>query len=149
MKDIQDLEFAKFVVNYKIPFPVMLEQAGLEGYRYNGKVYCPFHDNFDTPSAKLYQDDIGDCIYCFSERILYRPADVISKKLLNKSVIKIANKVWEQLSEMEQSEIEGLFGKPKEFMSEEWRKFKDTLDLFKENRINLSQHLDNILSLIE
>lgn len=38
---IEDEKFQRFVVNLMIPFPVMLEQAGLTGYSYNGKCFCP------------------------------------------------------------------------------------------------------------
>lgn len=38
-----------------------------------GNIYCPFHDNKDTPSAKLYDN----VIYCFSCRRIYGTYDLL------------------------------------------------------------------------
>lgn len=37
----EDEKFQKYVVNAVIPFPVMLKRAGLSGYSYEGKCFCP------------------------------------------------------------------------------------------------------------
>lgn len=38
---VNDTRFQQFVINLLIPFPVILNQAGFDGYSYNGKCYCP------------------------------------------------------------------------------------------------------------
>lgn len=48
----------------------------------NGVVFCPFHDNTETPSAKLYTD--SNTLFCFAETAHYTPYDFL-KKILKQS----------------------------------------------------------------
>lgn len=43
-------------------------------------IYCPFHDNYNTPSARFYEtDDTGKYVlWCFSERRFYTPYDYVN-----------------------------------------------------------------------
>lgn len=36
-----DFKFQKYVVDAVMPFPVILKKAGLTGYSYDGKCFCP------------------------------------------------------------------------------------------------------------
>lgn len=88
--------FKKYVIDLMVPFPTILAAAGVEvDY---GSVYCPFHDNTDTPAARLYSnEDKGDTLYCWAEQRVYRPSDVLTKKLLPASLDTIFERVWKRL----------------------------------------------------
>ena len=57
------------MVDLKVPLAELLNMC-IEGNHYSqfGNVYCPFHDNTDTPAAKIYESSRGDSLYCFAER---------------------------------------------------------------------------------
>lgn len=47
---------------------------------HNGKCFCPFHHNVNTPAAKVYtseQSGDGGRLYCYTERRSYTVYDVI------------------------------------------------------------------------
>ena len=140
--DINDERFMSFVIDYAIPFPVMLKQAGLEGYTYEGKVYCPFHDNTSTPAAKMYKGDAkGDTLFCFSEQKIYRPSDVIKKKLINKSLRTIFDRIWKQCDDAKREELLGIYSKPVDYIPEAWKKNQEYIDKFKRGETTIEQHL--------
>lgn len=131
-----------------IPFPVILEQAGYDGYSYNGKVYCPFHINENSPSAKLYQSDRGDTLFCFAEHKTYRPSDVIKYELINKSTYFIFSRVWKQLSEPRQIELLELYGKPLNIIPKVWTDSEVYLNKFKSGDITYNQHLNILVAIL-
>jgi hypothetical protein len=67
-------------------------------YHPNQTCFCPFHDNSQTPSASIYDNDGVETLYCFSERRLYTSADAI-EVLLKKDVYKVAGALWDRLPE--------------------------------------------------
>lgn len=44
-----------------------------------GNIFCPFHENYTTPAAKMYWDDIQDMwvIWCFSEQRRFTAYDYV------------------------------------------------------------------------
>ena len=82
-----ELAFKCRVLNAKLPMADLLNTF-IEGGHYShwGNCYCPFHDNTNTCSAKIYESPEGDCLYCFAERRRYRPADVFLKGLASVSL---------------------------------------------------------------
>lgn len=40
LETVNDARFQSFVLNRMIPFPIMLERAGFDGYSYEGKCFC-------------------------------------------------------------------------------------------------------------
>jgi len=68
-------------INEHLPIEDYLEQLGVD-IAPNGKCFCPFHHNVNTPAAKVYtseQSGNGGRLYCYSERKSYTPYDVIKK----------------------------------------------------------------------
>ena len=139
---IHDENFQRFVVNLLIPFPVILKQAGLEGYSYNGKCFCPFHHNENTPSAKLFKSERGDSLFCFSENKKYYPSDVIREHILNKSLDTIFQRIWKQLSEDRKKEIYQLYGTPVDILPDKWKDNQDQIDKFRSGDSTLKEHLN-------
>ena len=44
-----------------------------------GNIFCPFHDNYSTPAAKMYWDEIREIwvIWCFSEQRAFTTYDYV------------------------------------------------------------------------
>lgn len=62
-------------VNKHVSMHPYLEQ--LTGEKVHGKIYCPFHDNQNTPAAKYFED--SNELYCFAEQKKYRVVDAMEK----------------------------------------------------------------------
>lgn len=139
-----DERFKKFVINCMIPFPVMLEQAGYEGYSYDGKCFCPFHENYNTPSAKLFKDERGDTLYCFSEQRLYKPTDLIDKGLVKTPVERLFKRLWSQLSQESKDKLQDLYDKPIDVIPDSWKERDRDLLKFKLGETSFEQHLEII-----
>lgn len=103
MDNVFEKSFMRHVVNKKLPLVDTLNMF-LEGNRYSrfGNVYCPFHENTDTPAAKIYESEDGDSLMCFSEHRRYFPSDVFEKGLASMSLEQIFYQVWHSLSVAEQ-----------------------------------------------
>ena len=143
-------EFKYYVIDRVISFPLILEKAGYEDYDYMGNVYCPFHDNTDTPAAKMYQDDEGDKLYCYGEcRKLYTPSDVIKKGLLKVRVNKIFYKIWKKLSPNIQEKLKEAYGKPKKFLSDDFEEVIVKMEDFKKGKIDYEEYLGLVLEGLE
>ena len=65
--------------------------------------FCPFHDNTDTPSAFIYEDDDQETLFCFSERKSYSVADAL-ETLLHEDIYKIGEALWTRMSSLEQQQ---------------------------------------------
>lgn len=74
-----------------------------EKYVVGQTCFCPFHDNENTPSAAIYEDDGKQSLYCFSERKLYTVVDVF-KQLANYDVYELGNHLWHKMSDYEKKE---------------------------------------------
>lgn len=70
-----------------------------------GKCFCPFHENTNTPSAKLYQDEHGECIYCFSEGKRYYPHHLLTKEIVPFTTNHVFSSIWNQLSLEEKAQF--------------------------------------------
>lgn len=101
-------KFKKLVINRLMPFPVALKQtdrySDKQAPSYIGKCFCPFHENYDTPAAKISKTDRGDMLYCFSERKSYRPADLFTRYYKEQTGVSkdltvdtIFRKIWAQI----------------------------------------------------
>ena len=49
-----------------------------------GNFFCPFHDNFQSPAAKFYEDGDRQVLWCFSEHRRYTPYDYVNLILCQK-----------------------------------------------------------------
>lgn len=64
-------------INQHLSMRDLLDEQGTD-VPFNGLVFCPFHlHHHSTKSAKVYGQDNGNCLYCFSEQRTYRPFDVV------------------------------------------------------------------------
>ena len=145
-----EYDFMKYVINKVIPLPVILEKAGFEdGYNYTGNVYCPFHDNTDTPAAKIFQDEDGDRLFCFTERRIYKSSDVIEEGLLKVKLAKIFNRLWKQLSEDRKENLREQYGQPKSYLTDEFKEIIEDMEDFKRGKIDFEDYLGLVLDAME
>lgn len=136
-----DTQFMEYVVNRLLPFPVLLKQVNGGRYSYDRKCFCCFHNNFDTPAAKIYHNEDGDYMFCFSEQRQYRPSDVFSKKLLNRRLDQVFYKLWEQLSSDVQRMLMEEQGVEVDRVPQKWKDNKEKLELFKKGLTTIDQHI--------
>lgn len=105
---MNDKLFKRYVINYFGNLPEILKKMDID-VRMNGLFFCPMHDNFNTPAAKLFKDPNGWCFYCFSENRIFGTYDIY-KDIFNYDMDKVFDQLWNSLSEAKRSEIETLFG---------------------------------------
>jgi len=142
----------KELVKQKYSLIKALQKVNPEGnYQVGQTCFCPFHDNQNTPSASIYDDDKGQTLYCFSEQKLYTVNDVFTK-LMNRDIYEVGNSIWKQMSDEEQYEwliknssdqTAEAFSRPtpKELSPEA----KKSIELFKNKKIKLDTLLEKLI----
>lgn len=142
-------EFMYYVIDRVIDFPLILKKAGYEDYDY-GTVYCPFHNNTDSPAGKLYQDDEGDRLYCFANKRMFRPSDVLKRDMIKIRLQKVFYRIWKKLSGEKKSRLREEYGQPQEdFLSDEFKEVVEKMEKFKNNKINFDKYLELVMEGME
>jgi len=120
-------------------------------YQAGQPCFCPFHENHNTPSAAIYDDDKGQTLYCFSERKLYTVVDVF-KDLMHYDVYELGSRLWLSMSDTEQDiwlaqhgqhDLRTAFDKPESKDLPE--KAKQSAGLYKSKKISINEFLDKFL----
>ena len=96
----------------------------------------PFHDNTDTPAARLYKDS-NKC-WCYSEQKGYSPTDFIEKELINARLESVFYKLWRQLDDATQQDLLANFNTTTDYKSQEFIDALPQLEKFKTNEIDIS-----------
>lgn len=91
------------LVNQKYELIKVLERATGSRYYIGGSVYCPFHDNTNTPAASIYENDGEQSLWCFSEQKLYKSADAF-EILLKRDPYILGKSLWDKMTPTEQEE---------------------------------------------
>ena len=143
MIDVQalmdDKKFVKFVINKIISCQKMLELLDVRG-GYDHNIYCPFHPNHDTPSARMYKaDDGSDSIFCYSEHKVYRSSDFITKGLINYRLDSIFYKTWIQLPPEIQSQLIDSYNGDISYIPEKFKENIELMSKFRVGEITVSQ----------
>ena len=138
---IKDLNFIKYIINYFSDMPKLLRGLDID-IPFNGSVYCPFHENYNTPAAKVYKDASGYCLFCFNEHRIYKSFDII-KDLYNYNVYDVFNYIWSSLSDKDKQYFIDSFGE----MDTDIITVPclDALDAFRLGRISYKVLLEEIL----
>ena len=98
-------EFKEWFIDRVVPFHMLLcSDACIHEHNRQfptdtGTCFCPFHDNYNTKSAKLYSDAGGQRIYCFAENRMYRPHDLITRGIVEIDIDKFFDRLWAQIDE--------------------------------------------------
>ena len=138
--------FERKVIDREISLIDVLERAGVipkGSYVVGRSCYCCFHDNENTPAAKLYSDESGITLFCFAEQKSYRSSDAFLR-FTKFPISLIFNKVWSKLSKEEQdfytNSIDGY-----EAVDTAWINNLKQLQPFKAGKMSYFDVLDKLL----
>jgi 5S rRNA maturation endonuclease (ribonuclease M5) len=119
----------------------LLSSLGLD-VKPNGVMYCPFHDNKNTPSAHIYQEKDGsNTIYCFSENRVFTNVDLYKTYLPDIVLDDLAQLLFSKLSEEQQKSLTLNLQSTSLVNS---IPYIDSLDKFKFGKITFSELLKDI-----
>lgn len=106
MKDtIKDWKLICYIVNHYIDMRKLLHKLGVN-VRANNSMFCPFHDNVNTPSAHLYKEQDGSYkIWCYAEDRLYGNVDLYKTYLPEINLEDLANLLYNNLSPAERAKL--------------------------------------------
>lgn len=96
-----------------------------------------FHDNFRTPAAKLYKDDEGYRLWCFSEGRMFGAWDIYKNYMPEINTNQLALMILNRLPENKQREV--LEGIGVEFDSTQEIRYIEALKEFRKGNINMNQ----------
>ena len=105
---MNDRTFKRFVINYYGNLPKILKEMGIESGR-GGLMFCPMHDNYNTPAAKLFKDKTGWHFYCFTENRQFGTYDVY-QQVYGYNMDQVFDHLWNQLSESDRTQMYDIFG---------------------------------------
>ena len=125
-----------------------MRSVGVDIPSREGSIFCPFHENVDTPAAKLFRDPEGDRIWCFQESKMYRPFDVFYKKLTKDDPNVIFRRIWAQLNETQRENIINTAGVQVNYLPENWEEVSVKLDFYKSGSLSYIEGLKEVLKLI-
>lgn len=130
-----------YVVNHYIDTRQLLKKLNIN-VRANNAMFCPFHDNVDTPAAHLYKEDDGSCtIYCYAEDKLYHNSDLYRNYYPELDIEELANKLYSILPEEEKAKIADQINKPFELPE---LPFIDALQDFAHRKITYKELMKQI-----
>lgn len=130
-----------YIVNHYIDTRKLLKSLNIN-VRANNSMFCPFHDNTETPAAHLYREDDGShTIYCYSEDKLYHNSDLYRNYLPNINIDDLAKLLYENLPEEEKLKIADNIDKPYELPE---LPFIGALQDFAQHKITYKQLMEKI-----
>ena len=135
-----DKYLARFILSYYVDMFQLMQRLKLHPKDVNNMM-CPFHHNVNTPSAKMYKDKYGWCLWCFSQRKMYTTYDVYDL-ILGADPIKVAQMIWDKLPESEQKKVREMCGSQEDFEGDV--PYMDALDLFSKGELSYMRLCDAI-----
>lgn len=146
-KLLEDSKFVDYVINRFLPFKIIYRMIGID-YKDRGNNYCIFHDNSNTPSARVYHNDTGDSLYCYSENRAYKPSHAFRKGIVEHRIESIAYNILKQFDDIQIKALlddfgEGLDIKPT-FTEEEIK----VLEEFKKGNKNVSNFRKDLIKIL-
>lgn len=145
-KLMEDSKFVDFVVNKFIPFRAIYQMCE-EEYHDFGNQYCLFHDHsHDTPSAKIFNDERGDSLWCFNENRRYKPSDAFRKEIIAHRIETVFYNILKQFNDMQiqalldeygsDLDIAPIFNEEQVALLSRFKEGKDSIVDFNKNLIN-------------
>lgn len=130
-----DLQTERYIINRFISMVKLFDELGIE-YRIDGNLFCPFHQNENTPAAHLYSDETGYRLWCFSESKMYGSWNIYKVFKPNIDTNKLALAIFNRLSETDQKKLLNELGTEEDV---DVLPFQQSLIDFKRGKINMSQ----------
>ena len=135
MVDKIDIGIERYIINRFVSMPRLFEELDID-YSLQTNMYCPFHDNENTPAAKLYHDEVGYRLWCFSEGRMYGAWDIYKVYRPEINTTKLATMILNRFSESQQRTILEEIGV--EFDTTRDIKYLEALKEFKKGHINMT-----------
>lgn len=135
-----DKYLARFVLSYYVDMFQLMQRLNLHP-RDVSNMMCPFHHNTKTPSAKMYKDKYGWCLWCFSEKRMYTTYDVY-EKIMHADPMKLAQIIWDKLNDNQRKEIMNICGSQEDFEGD--IPYLQDLDDFSKGKISYKRLCDMI-----
>ena len=146
-KLLEDSKFVDYVINRFLPFKIIYRMIGID-YKDRGNNYCIFHDNSNTPSARVYHNDTGDSLYCYSENRAYKPSHAFRKGIVEHRIESVAYNILKQFDDIQIKALlddfcEGLDIKPT-FTEEQLK----VLEEFKKGNKNVNEFRKDLIKIL-
>ena len=146
-KLLEDSKFVDYVINRFLPFKIIYRMIGMD-YKDRGNNLCIFHDNSDTPAARVYHNDTGDSLYCYSENRAYKPSHAFRKGLVEHRIESVAYNILKQFDDIQIKALlddfgEGLDIKPT-FTEEQLK----VLEEFKNGKKNVNEFRKELIKIL-
>lgn len=146
-KLLEDSKFVDYVINRFLPFKIIYRMIGMD-YKDRGNNLCIFHDNSDTPAARVYHNDTGDSLYCYSENRAYKPSHAFRKGLVEHRIESVAYNILKQFDDIQIKALlddfgEGLDIKPT-FTEEQLK----VLEEFKNGKKNVNEFRKDLIKIL-
>lgn len=146
-KLLEDSKFVDYVINRFLPFKIIYRMLDID-YKDRGNNYCIFHDNSNTPSARVYHNDIGDSLYCYSENRAYKPSHAFRKGIVEHRIESVAYNILKQFDDIQIKALlddfgEGLDIKPT-FTEEQLK----VLEEFKKGNKNVNEFRKDLIKIL-
>ena len=126
--------FKIFVINYFGNLPKILEDLEVEKGA-GGLIFCPMHDNYNTPAAKVFKDKTGWHFYCFTENKQFGTYDLY-KHIYGYNMEQVFEALWNQLDDSTKNQMYDMFG---EFDEDAPIENLEIFQEFKNRQINYEQ----------
>lgn len=130
----------RYIINKYISMPKLFDYLGID-YRINANMYCPFHDNFDTPAAHLYADENGYRLWCFADYKMYGSWNVYKTFIPTINTNKLALEIYNKMTIEQQKQLILDLGIENE---NDIIPYKQALIDFKSNKLNYKNFLKEI-----
>lgn len=130
-----DFKFQKMVINKCVSLLYVLDSLGID-YSTTSVMFCPFHDDVNHPSAKIYEKDGIYKLWCYTEHRFYDASDALFylKGIKTKDFF---NKLWLRLPK----DIQSYFLSYKLPTKSEGDEFLQYLSLFSKGKISFQDYL--------
>ena len=94
-----------YIVNHYLSMRELFNKLHID-VKPNGSMFCPFHENHDTPAAHYYEESDGSaCIFCFYEHRIFTNVDLFKNFLPQINLDVLAEGIFNRLSKEEQDKI--------------------------------------------
>jgi len=140
-----DNQIERFIINRYVSMPKLFESLGID-YRLTGNMFCPFHQNENTPSAHLYGDETGWRLWCFSEQRMYGAYDIYKVYMPKIDTKQLAIKILEKIPENERTKLLKNAGQE---LEQRANLFEEPLKKFKRHSINYNELIEQFVVILE
>lgn len=139
--------FQRFVVNRLLPLESVFDFLGVD-YNNQGNMLCPFHDDVEHPSGKMFTDEDGvSSLWCFAEQKRFFSSNAVTE-LAHKPIPPIFERLWAGISEVDKENLFTAYGKPIDVLPKNWVYAKDRLKPFVHGALSYDAYLTTFLKIV-